>query len=70
MYVGYDSAGGHVAAACGVPMVSIFAGYPSDRFYDRWRPTGDGPISVVKCEPGVDPWPQVVAALDEIESGL
>ena len=26
LYVGYDSAGGHVAAACGVPMISVFAG--------------------------------------------
>lgn len=66
MFVGYDSAGGHVAAACGVPMVSIFAGYPSDRMFDRWRPTGDGPIRVVKVQPGVDPWDEVIAALDEI----
>ena len=28
LYVGYDSAGQHVAAACGVPLVSIFAGFP------------------------------------------
>ncbi len=68
MYVGYDSAGAHVAAACGVPMVSIFAGYPSERFFDRWKPTGDGPIRVVKCGSGVDSWPQIVAALDEIKS--
>jgi len=70
LYVGYDSAGGHVAAACGVPMVGIFAGYPSDRFFDRWSPAGDGSIRVVQCEPGVDTWPQVLAALDEIESDL
>ncbi len=70
MYVGYDSAGGHVAAASGVPMVSIFAGYQSERFFDRWKPTGDGQIRVVKCEPGAGPWPLVSAALDEIESGL
>ena len=28
LYVGYDSAGQHVAAACGVPLISIFAGFP------------------------------------------
>ena len=39
-YVGYDSAGQHVAAACGVPLVSIFAGFPVPRMFDRWRPTG------------------------------
>lgn len=40
LYVGYDSAGGHVASACGVPVVSIFAGAVSDRFFDRWKPIG------------------------------
>ena len=41
LYVGYDSAGQHVAAACGVPLISIFAGFPAARMFDRWRPTGD-----------------------------
>ena len=40
LYVGYDSAGGHVAAACGIPMISIFAGAVSERMFQRWRPTG------------------------------
>ena len=31
LYIGYDSAGQHVAAACGVPLVSIFAGFPTPR---------------------------------------
>lgn len=39
LYVGYDSAGGHVAAACGVPLISIFAGFPSSRMFARWRPS-------------------------------
>jgi ADP-heptose:LPS heptosyltransferase len=39
-YVGYDSAGQHVAAAAGVPLVSIFAGFSAPRMFDRWRPTG------------------------------
>jgi ADP-heptose:LPS heptosyltransferase len=42
LYVGYDSAGQHVAAACGVPLVSIFAGFPAPRMFHRWRPTGEG----------------------------
>ena len=37
-YVGYDSAGQHVAAASGTPLISIFAGYPSERMFQRWRP--------------------------------
>ena len=48
LYVGYDSAGGHVAAACGVPMISVFAGFPSERMFQRWRPTGVGEIRVVR----------------------
>jgi len=41
LYVGYDSAGQHVAAACGVPLISIFAGFPAPRMFDRWRPVGE-----------------------------
>jgi ADP-heptose:LPS heptosyltransferase len=40
MYLGYDSAGQHVAAAAGVPLVSIFAGYACERMLARWRPSG------------------------------
>lgn len=40
LYVGYDSAGGHVASACGVPLISIAAGFVSDRMQARWRPQG------------------------------
>jgi ADP-heptose:LPS heptosyltransferase len=40
LYVGYDSAGQHVAAACGVPLISIFAGFPTPRMFHRWRPSG------------------------------
>jgi ADP-heptose:LPS heptosyltransferase len=40
LYVGYDSAGQHVAAACGVPLICIFAGFPAPRMFDRWKPTG------------------------------
>jgi ADP-heptose:LPS heptosyltransferase len=40
VYVGYDSAGGHVASACGIPLVSIFAGFASERMLQRWSPPG------------------------------
>jgi len=45
LYAGYDSAGQHVAAAAGVPLISIFAGFPAQRMFQRWRPAG--PRSVV-----------------------
>ncbi|HUJ49459.1 MAG TPA: hypothetical protein VLW25_04650 [Bryobacteraceae bacterium] len=40
LYVGYDSAGGHVASACGVPLISIFSGFASERMLQRWSPPG------------------------------
>lgn len=48
-YIGYDSAGGHVAAACGIPMISIFGGFVSERMFHRWRPTGPGSIKIVRA---------------------
>ncbi len=50
LYVGYDSAGGHVAAACGIPMISVFAGAVSERMFQRWRPTGHGQIEIIRPE--------------------
>jgi len=50
LYVGYDSAGGHAAAACGVPLISIFAGAVSERMFQRWRPTGAGNIQIIRPE--------------------
>jgi ADP-heptose:LPS heptosyltransferase len=47
MYAGYDSAGQHAAAAFGIPRLSIFAGFPNDRFLARWRPAGPGPAEVI-----------------------
>jgi ADP-heptose:LPS heptosyltransferase len=40
LFVGYDSAGGHVASACGVPLISIAKGFVSARSAARWRPKG------------------------------
>jgi hypothetical protein len=39
-YAGYDSAGQHAAAAAGVPQLTIFRGYVSERMFQRWRPAG------------------------------
>jgi ADP-heptose:LPS heptosyltransferase len=40
LYLGYDSAGQHVADAGGIPLVSVFTGFPCDRMFSRWRPSG------------------------------
>jgi ADP-heptose:LPS heptosyltransferase len=42
LYVGYDSAGQHAAAAAGIPLITIFAGAPSERFRNRWAAAGNG----------------------------
>jgi ADP-heptose:LPS heptosyltransferase len=54
LYIGYDSAGQHVAAACAVPLLSIFAGYPSERFFARWRPISGSTAEIIKVQ-GDDP---------------
>jgi ADP-heptose:LPS heptosyltransferase len=56
LYIGYDSAGQHVAAALGVPCIDMFAGFSSRRMLYRWRPTGKGKTRVVVVEQsaGVD----------------
>jgi hypothetical protein len=68
LYVGYDSAGQHVAAACGIPLVSVFTGYVSDRMFNRWRPYGAGPMHVIKAK-GLDPeevLSRTIRAIDEL----
>jgi ADP-heptose:LPS heptosyltransferase len=40
LYIGYDSAGGHVASATGVPLISIAKGFANDRMQARWKPNG------------------------------
>jgi len=53
LYVGYDSAGQHVAAAAGVPLVSIFAGFPALRMFHRWRPGGERAAVIRVDQPDV-----------------
>ncbi len=50
LYAGYDSAGQHAAAAAGTPLISIFAGAPSERFRQRWSPHGPGSIRVINAD--------------------
>jgi ADP-heptose:LPS heptosyltransferase len=50
LYIGYDSAGQHIAAALGVPCVDVFAGHDSQRFVDRWRASGKGHCEVIAVD--------------------
>jgi ADP-heptose:LPS heptosyltransferase len=55
LYVGYDSAGGHIAAALGVPAIDVFAGAVSVRMRERWSPWGRRPARVIPVAPGTAP---------------
>jgi hypothetical protein len=52
LYIGYDSAGQHIAAAAGTACIDVFAGYSSPRMLDRWRPTGAGKSTVIDAGRG------------------
>jgi len=67
LYVGYDSAGQHVAAAAKVPLVSVFAGFPSPRFLARWRPEAPSPVAVIRAEAGSTPEAILKRTVDSID---
>jgi ADP-heptose:LPS heptosyltransferase len=46
-YIGYDSAGQHIAAALGVPTIDLFTGFTSPRMPERWSPHGRGAVHVL-----------------------
>lgn len=50
LYVGYDSAGQHAAAALGVPLVSVFRGFASERTFARWKPDSPAPVTVLRAD--------------------
>ncbi len=49
-YLGYDSAGQHLAAALGVPTLTIFVNSGPELFAERWHPHGPGVIEVLRIE--------------------
>ena len=63
LYIGYDSMGQHIAAAVGVPCIDVAAGAVSQRFLDRWRPTGLARTTVIDAG-GHSDWRRM---LDEVE---
>lgn len=50
-YIGYDSAGQHIAAALAVPTIDIFADTSYPLFSERWKPYGKGLVKVIKFDP-------------------
>ena len=64
LYIGYDSAAAHLAAAQGVPVISVFAGAPSEVFRQRWTPWGPGPVRVIPAD-GPQDGPAVLSSIEK-----
>lgn len=47
-YIGYDSSGQHIAAAQGIPVLSVFVDDNPPIFVKRWRPCGPGSIEIIE----------------------
>ncbi len=63
VYLGYDSAGQHIAAAMGVPVVDIFADRSKPMVIQRWRPWGPGPVVTLMAGNGRDMVSEVIRAV-------
>jgi len=72
LYIGYDSAGQHIAAAVGTPCIDVFAGYSSLRMLDRWRPAASAASHLIAVDPSraVDPNEILSATLAAIRQRL
>ena len=65
LYIGYDSAGQHIAAALGIPVLTVFVNNSTPRFAQRWRPFGAGRIEVLTLEQPRADWPDIPTLVDE-----
>jgi ADP-heptose:LPS heptosyltransferase len=67
VYIGYDSAGQHLAAALGIPTIDIFTGFSSPRMPERWHPYGQGPVHMMVVDSGLSMTrTRLEALLDEV----
>jgi ADP-heptose:LPS heptosyltransferase len=48
LYVGYDSAFQHIAAAQGIPVVDVFVDPPSPAFSARWQPSSLAAVTAIE----------------------
>lgn len=62
LYVGYDSAGCHAAAASAIPLMIFFKGAVNERFFHRWKPAGVGSMDVIRID-DVNPDPAAVLSM-------
>jgi ADP-heptose:LPS heptosyltransferase len=54
-YIGYDSAGQHIAAAVETPCLTVFAGSNNMRFIRRWSAFGPERCQIVHVDTLSDP---------------
>ncbi|MGQ9524700.1 MAG: glycosyltransferase family 9 protein [Armatimonadota bacterium] len=66
LYVGYDSAGQHLAAAMSVPTVCIFTAGMPRRHMERWKACGPGPVRCIQASGPADALPAVLQATDDL----
>jgi hypothetical protein len=69
LYIGYDSAGQHLAAALGVPTLTVFVNSNAPVFAERWRPSGPGPVDVIEV-PAKTAHAASEAVLERVEESL
>ena len=62
VFIGYDSAAAHLAAALAVPVIEVFAGAPSALMRKRWTPSGESPTWVIPVD-GPSDAPAVLALI-------
>lgn len=62
VFIGYDSAAAHLAAALSVPVIEVFAGAPSALMRKRWTPSGESPTWMIPAD-GPSDAPAVLALI-------
>ena len=61
-YIGYDSSGQHLAAALGVPVLTIFSDASSELFTQRWQPLGRSKvISILAKQSSTQPITEIIS---------
>lgn len=63
--ISYDSVGHHLAAALGIPLVSVFTGFEHPAFPAAWAPVGLAPVQqlvIPTAERDDERWPDRVSA--------
>ncbi|NTV13698.1 MAG: hypothetical protein HGA96_07195 [Desulfobulbaceae bacterium] len=69
-YLGYDSCGQHLANGADAAAITLFTGFPTQRFLERWSPLSRSGRSFIVPVPDRNPSPATSAALLELITGI